>query len=217
MPYLNAYNMQIAQQLRNIDQNHINIIQAISETNEFDVRSPLEATALVNDNIHGASGYSAATVMDMGFEPTAGATPATGGRIRRKRATNNNISGSGTSGGGVSGGGTSGGGTSGGGVSGGALLTLNDMYKMQGQPPPGRRKKVAPTASPHKDQPIPQPATGPILNGAMGAGVSGGGVSGGGRGSSARNQLVRQIMKEKGLSLSQASKHIKENHLYSRG
>jgi len=211
MPYLNAYNMQIAQQLRNIDQNHINRIQAISETNEFDVRSPLEATALVNENIHGGSGYSAATVMDMGFEPTAGATPATGGRIRRKRATNN-ISGSGTSGGGVSGGGTSGGG-----VSGGALLTLNDMYKMQGQPPPGRRKKVAPTASPHKDQPIPQPATGPILNGAMGAGVSGGGVSGGGRGSSARNQLVRQIMKEKGLSLPQASKHIKENNLYSRG
>ena len=153
--------------------------------------------------------------MDMGFEPTAGATPATGGRIRRKRATNN-ISGSGTSGGGVSGGGTSGGGTSGGGVSGGALLTLNDMYKMQGQPPPGRRKKVAPTASPHKDQPIPQAATGPILNGAMGAGVSGGGVSGGGRGSSARNQLVRQIMQEKGLSLPQASKHIKENNLYSR-
>ena len=176
MPYLNAWN---------IDQNHINRIQAISETNEFDVRSPLEATALVNENIHGASGYSAATVMDMGFEPTAGATPATGGRIRRKRATTN-VSGSGTSGGGVSGGGTSGGGTSGGGVSGGALLlTLNDMYKMQGQLPPGRRKKIAPTASPHKDQPIPQPATGPILNGAMGAGVSGGGVSGGGRGSSA--------------------------------
>ena len=43
----------------------------------------------------------------------------------------------------------------------------------------------------------------------MGAGVSGGGVSGGKRGSSARTQLVRQIMKEKGLSLPQASKHIK--------
>ena len=142
MPYLNAY-MNIAQQLRNIDQNHKNRIQAISETNEFDVRSPLEATALVNDNIHGGSGYSAATVMDMGFEPTAGATPS-GGKIRRKRATTN-LAGSGTCGGGVSGGGTSGGG-----VSGGGLLTLNDMNKMQGQPPPGQRKKVAPTASPHK-------------------------------------------------------------------
>ena len=68
MPYLNAYNMQIAQQLRNIDQNHINRIQAISETNEFDVRSPLESTALVNEYVHGGSGYSAATVMDIGFE-----------------------------------------------------------------------------------------------------------------------------------------------------
>ena len=211
MPYLNQYNMQIGHKLQAIAQTQIDRIQAICETKEFDVRSPVEATALVTENIHGGSGYSAATVMDMGFEPTAGATPATGGRIRRKRATNN-ISGSGTSGGGVSGGGTSGGG-----VSGGALLTLNDMYKMQGQLPPGRRKKVAPTASPHKDQPIPQPATGPILNGSVGAGVSGGGVSGGGRGSSARNQLVRQIMKEKGMSLPQASKHIKENNLYSRG
>ena len=87
--------------------------------------------------------------MDMGFEPTAGATPATGGRIRGKRATTH-VSGSGTSGGGVSGGGTPGGGTSGGGVSGGARLTLNDMYKMQGQPPPERIRQVAPTASPHK-------------------------------------------------------------------
>ena len=56
MPYLNQYNMQIAQQLRNIVQNHINRFQAIVETNEFDVRSPLDATALVNANIHGGSG-----------------------------------------------------------------------------------------------------------------------------------------------------------------
>ena len=60
----------------------------------------MQATALVNDNIHGGSSYSAATVMDMGFEPTAGATPATGGRIKRKRTTTN-VPGSGTSGGGV--------------------------------------------------------------------------------------------------------------------
>ena len=118
MPYLNAYNMQVAQQLRNSDQNHINRIQASSETNEIDVRSPLEASALPNDNIHGGSGYSAATVMDMVFEPPAGATPATGGRIRRTRSRKNLAGSSG-----VSGGGTSGGGTSGGGVSGGARLT----------------------------------------------------------------------------------------------
>ena len=149
--------------------------------------------------------------MDMGFEPTAGATPATGACIRHTRSRKN-PAGSGVSSGGTSGGGTSGGGTSGGGVSGGALLTLNDMYQMQGQPPPGRRNNIAPTASPHKDQPTPQPAIGPLVNGAMGAGVSGGGASGGGRGSSARNQLVRQMMEEKGLSLPQASKQIKEKN-----
>jgi len=42
-------------------------------------------------------------------------------------------------------------------------------------------------------------------------------VSGGGRGSSARNQLVRQIKKEEGLSSPQASKQIKETNLYSSG
>jgi hypothetical protein len=81
--------------------------------------------------------------------------------------------------------------------------------------------RIAPTASPHKDQPIPQPAQGPMLNGPLaGGGVSGGGVSGGGvsggKRPSARNVLVRQIMKEKGMSLPQASRHIKENNLYKK-
>ena len=115
MPYANDYNRSVSQQLRTIDQNHINRIQSISETNPFDVMSRLEATALVNQNIHGGSGYSAATVQDLGFEPTMGATPAaTGGRMRRTRAQRDLI----------------GSGTSGGGVSGGALLTLTDTRFM---------------------------------------------------------------------------------------
>ena len=161
--------------------------------------SPLEATALVNQNIHGGSGYSAAAVQDLGFEPTTGATPAIGGRMRRTKAQRDLI----------------GSGTSGGGVSGGAVLTLTDMHKMHGQPPPGRRKKVAPTASPHKDEPFPQPAQGPTLNGPIGGGTSGGGISGGSR-NNARNDLVRKIMKEQNLSLPAASKYIEENNLYTR-
>jgi hypothetical protein len=124
--------------------------------------------------------------------------------MRRSRATKN-----------LAGSGTSGGGTSGGGCSGGALLTLKDMYKMEGQPPPGRQKKTAPTASPHKDQPVPMPAQGSTLNGPVGGGTSGGGVSGG-RKANARNALVSKIMKENGMSLPQASKHIKDNNLYTR-
>ena len=99
----------------------------------------------------------------------------------------------------------SGSGTSGGGVSGGALLSLKDMHSMQGQPPPGRNKKVAPTALPHTDQPIPMPAQGSTLNGPVGGGVSGGGVSGG-REANTRNALVSKIMKEQNLKSSRCIK-----------
>ena len=114
-------------------------------------------------------------MQDLGFEPTLGATPAIGERMRRTKAQRDLI----------------GSGTSGGGVSGGASFTLTDMHKMHGQPAPGRRKKVAPTASPHKDQRFSQPAQGPTLNGPVGGGTSGGGISGGKR-SNARNELVRK-------------------------
>jgi hypothetical protein len=56
---------------------------------------------LRNENVSGGSGYASATIADLGFEPTDGATHtngATGGRIRKKRATTN-LSGKGSSGG----------------------------------------------------------------------------------------------------------------------
>jgi len=209
MPDNNAMNREISAQLRNIDQQHINRIQAISETNQFDVRTPLESLALHNENIQGGSGFSAATIQDLGYEPTDGATPATGGRIRKTRARKN-LAGSGSSGGGTSGGGTSGGGMSAGGASGGALLTLQDLDKMHGQPPPGRQKKVTLQASPWKDQPLPQASRAIPVGGGMSAGNMPE------RQPSARNLLVRQVMAEQKLSLPQASKYIKENGLYKR-
>ena len=39
-------------------------------------------------------------------------------------------------------------------------------------------------------------------------------ITGGSKKVNKRNELVKQIMKEKGLSLPQASKYIKENNLY---
>jgi uncharacterized membrane protein len=99
--------------VRNIDQSHINRINTISETNAYDIPTPLESMTLHHEKVTGGSGYSAATAQDLGFEPTMGATPASGG----------GVSGGGVSGGGVSGGGVSGGGVSGGGVSGGGVAT----------------------------------------------------------------------------------------------
>ena len=87
MPYNNEYNENLARRVRAIDKRHIDRINQISETNSFDVASPLESMTLRNENITGGSGFAAATVADLGFEPTDGAThtnDATGGRIRTK-------------------------------------------------------------------------------------------------------------------------------------
>ena len=90
MPYRNATNEDVARRVRAIDQNHINRINTISETNAYDIPTPLESMTLHHNKVVGGSGYAAATAQDLGFEPTLGATPASGG---------------GVSGGGVSGGG----------------------------------------------------------------------------------------------------------------
>jgi hypothetical protein len=95
------------------------------------------------------------------------------------------------------------------------------------QPPPQPQIRTSLQASPHKDQPFPQPSRGSAINGALagagvsGAGVSGAGVSGAGtsggvrtkRAPTARNELVRKVMREQGLSLPAASAYIKKNGL----
>jgi hypothetical protein len=74
MPLNNEYNARIAAKVRQIDQNHVDRIQQISDTNNHDIVSPLEGMTLRNDNIQGGSGFAAATVADLGFEPTDGAS-----------------------------------------------------------------------------------------------------------------------------------------------
>ena len=204
MPYDTEYSRRIAQKVRQIDQNHVDRIQQISDTNNHDIVSPLEGMTLRDDNIQGGSGYAAATVADLGFEPTDGAS--------------HTASGSGMSGGSKRGKAKAK--SVGGGVSGGALLTDKDASAvLRPQPPPGIEARITLQASPHKDQPIPQASQGTAINGALasGSGISGGGTSGGGTSGgkrvSDRNVLVRQIMKEKGLSLPAASKYRKENNL----
>jgi hypothetical protein len=160
----NEYNRMIAAKVRQIDRNHVQRINQISETNNHDITSPLEGMTLRNDHIQGGSGFAAATVADLGFEPTDGAThTATGGGVsggKRARAKAK----------------------SGAGISGGALLTDKDASAiLRPQPPPGMEARITLQASPHKDQPIPQASNGPTLVGPLaGAGVSGGGTSGGG-------------------------------------
>ena len=201
MPYNTPMNRAISQRIRDIDQRHIDRIRNISETNGYDIATPLEAMTMRHRDVVGGSGFAAATLQDLGYEPTMGASPSTGG----------GMSGGGMSGGGMSGGGMSGGGMSGGGMSGGALLTLTDMYKTTGQPPPMMQAKITQKASPHKDQPIPEPARGPIINGPVG-----GAMPRRSRAPSSRNEMVRRIMTERSMSLPEASKYIKMHNLYKR-
>ena len=76
------------------------------------------------------------------------------------------------------------------GVSGGARLTLQDLDKMHGQPPLDVNAKITVQAKPYNAEHIGEGREG------------GGGVSGGSSGArQKRNDLVREIMKSKGLSL----------------
>lgn len=188
--YDNPINRQVVGACRRIMENHINHINQ-QEEHICDPTSQLEGMAMRNENICGGSGYAAATVQDLGFEPTDGLTGAgvSGGKKprkqRKKRAAKIE--------------------------SGGALLSLASMDSMHGQPPDATTAKITIKASPHKDQ---------QLDGAgfAGAGASGGGSSGGAKTkrANARNAIVQQVMKEKGLKLIEASRYVKENGLYKK-
>ena len=217
MPYNNAYNQTIAAQLQNLYANHIaHENTANDNTRQNDVMDPLEGMALRHDEVKGGNGTAAATLQDLGYEPMNGATgsgepqePKPKRKYARKTMkvavpvamdSEPTATAGGADGGGVSAGGVSGGGVSAGGVSGGN----DESARKVG----GKRKKkggsvletVGNVAS----------AVAPLL-------LAAGKVEGGAKSSSTRHEIVRRIMKEKGLSLIQASKHVKEHGLYKGG
>ena len=136
----------IAQKVRQIDQNHVDRIQQISDTNNHDITSPLEGMTLRNDKIQGGSGFAAATVADLGFEPTDGASHTasgsgmSGGKRGKAKAK------------------------TGAGVSGGALLTDKDASAvLRPQTPNGMEARITLAAPTHKNQPIPQTTQGTTI------------------------------------------------------
>ena len=157
--------------------------------------------------VHGGNGFAAATVQDLGFEPTLGATSADAKPVRRRAKTievGEGLSAAGVSAAGVSTARASAGGVSaraakrtrrkkGEGASGGALLSLKDSDKMHGQPADNMLSNIT-------------------VKTEGSAKAVGSGVSGGGR--IKRNAIVRNVMQKHGLSLPQASKYVKENNLY---
>ena len=87
MPYNNQYNSNVAQIVRGYSQKHINRENAVNDfSTSYEIPSMVEASVLKNPEVHGGSGFGAATVQDLGFEPTLGATSGEGvpKRVRNK-------------------------------------------------------------------------------------------------------------------------------------
>ena len=195
MPYNNQYNSNVAQIVRDYSQKHINRENAINDfSTSYEIPSMLEASVLKEPEVHGGSGFAAATVQDLGIEPTLGATSREGKAKRvRKRVTE---VGEGLSAAGVSAAGASGGGVSAGkrvSKKGGALLSLKDLGAMHGQPEPTTLSKVTVKAE--------------GTNRTVGEGMSGGLRR-------RRIEIVKEVMKKHKLSLPAASKYVKEHKLY---
>ena len=77
MPYKNAYNKEIAEQVRFHSQNHVNREKEINDfSTSYEIPSQVESAVMRIPEVHGGSGFAAATVGDLGFDPTLGATSA---------------------------------------------------------------------------------------------------------------------------------------------
>ena len=123
MPYRNPRNVNVAEQVHNISQTHINRENQINDfSTNYEIPSQLESTVLRNPEVHGGSGFAAATVKDLGFanDATLGATSAEGGAVKRRVRKKAIDVGEGLSAAGVSAGGVSAGGVSAGGTTAGA-------------------------------------------------------------------------------------------------
>jgi len=86
MPYNNQYNQNVAQAVRGYSQQHINRENTINDfTTNYEIPSQVESAVMRYPEVHGGSGFAAATVQDLGFEPTMGATSADGAPARVKK------------------------------------------------------------------------------------------------------------------------------------
>ena len=86
MPYKNAYNKEIAEQVRSMSQTHVNREKEINDfSTSYEIPSQVESAVMRHPEVHGGNGFAAATVGDLGFEPTLGATSADAQLVRRRK------------------------------------------------------------------------------------------------------------------------------------
>ena len=85
MPYANQYNASIAQAVRGYSQKHIDRENAINDfSTSYEIPSKVEASVLKEPEVHGGNGFAAATVADLGIEPTLGVTGGAEAGVKRR-------------------------------------------------------------------------------------------------------------------------------------
>ena len=84
MTYDNKYNRAIGEKVRQVNQKHIDLQNLANDNAPANdpVTSQVESMVLKNPDIVGGNGYAAATLGDVGYEPTMGAV----GEAKPKRA-----------------------------------------------------------------------------------------------------------------------------------
>ena len=88
IPCKNQCNTNIAQQVRSLPQNHAHREKDINDfATNSEILPQVKSSALRHPEAHGGSGLAAATVADLGFEPTLGATAADAKPVRRRKKT----------------------------------------------------------------------------------------------------------------------------------
>jgi len=241
MPYNNQYNQNVAQAVRGYSQQHINREQAINDfTTNYEIPSQVESAVMRYPEVHGGSGFAAATVQDLGFEPTMGATSADGVPARVKKKVievGEGLSAAGVSAAGMSAAGVCAAGTS---LAGSAAAKPKKATRKTLQVPipdapvaegvsagkrPRKKKGGALLSLKDLDAMKGQPpdtiraTVAPTSRpeaaaaaAALGSGAVGEGMVGGLR--RRRIEIVKEVMKKHKLSLPAASKYVKEHKLY---
>ena len=231
MPYNNQYNQGVAQAVRGYSQQHINRQQAINDfSTNYEIPSQLETAVLRHPEVHGGSGFGAATVQDLGFEPTMGATSGEGVPARARKKVIE--VGEGLSAAGVSAAGMCAAAKPKRATRKNIQVPIQDAPVVvaegvsAGAKPKRSRKKKGEGVSggallslkdldamhgqpPDTIQAKVAPASRPQ---AAGSGAIGEGIVGGAR--SRRIAIVKEVMKKHKLSLPAASKYVKERKLY---
>ena len=198
--YDNAYNRDVCNTISGITKRMINHENELNDNNDHEhkITTRLEGMALRKKNVHGGSGYAAATVGDHGFKEDA--TRGAGVSAAGVSAAGVSAAGLRTKKG-VQAGSTNA-------VIGGDLSLLH-YNELKGQPAlraPAISKETV-SAGPRSSQ--RRLATKADMPAAYSAGAKP-------TQPNARNEIVRRIMREKSLSLPLASKYVKEHSLYTR-